>query len=126
VRAMVAAVLLPVFVACTTLKPVPDANSYLSGSRPSQVWVRTGNGTVMLEGPRLLGDTLVGFVDGEYREFLPGEVSGVAVRQPAKWRTVALVSGLVIVGGVMLVVLAGSGPSGEIQGPEDPPTLRGR
>jgi len=126
VRAIVAAVLLPVFVACTTLRPVPDANTYLSGSRPNQVWVRTGDGTVVLEGPRLLGDTLVGFVDGEYREFMPGEVHGVEVRQPAKWRTIALVSGLVVVGGVLVAVLASTGPSSEIPNPEQPPTLLGR
>lgn len=121
-RRIVAAVLVFSLVSCTTLKPVADANTYLAGSRPSQVWVRTEKQTLMLEGPRLLGDTLVGFVDGEYREFLPGEVRGVDVRKPARGRTAVLVSGLVVVGAFLIGALASSGPTTSLPTGEDDPS----
>ena len=121
-RRIVAVVLVFSLVSCTTLRPVADANTYLSTTRPSQVWVRTEKKTLMLESPRLLGDTLVGFVDGEYREFLPGEVRGVDVRKPAGGRTALLVSGMVIVGAVLIGALASTGPSGNLPTPEDDPT----
>lgn len=121
-RRIVAVVLVFSLVSCTTLRPVADANTYLSTTRPSQVWVRTDRKTVMLEGPRLLGDTLVGFVDGEYREFLPGEVRGVDIRKPASGRTALLVSGMVVVGAFLIGVLASTGPSGNLPTPEDDPT----
>ena len=124
-RRVVCIPLLLAFVSCTTLKPVADGssyNSYLSSTRPSQVWVRTQQKTVMLESPRLLGDTLVGFVDGEYREFLPGEVRGVDVRKPAKARTALLVSGMVVVGAFLIGALASTGESGSLPTPEDDPT----
>ena len=121
-RRIVCVPLLLAFVSCTTLKPVADANgynSYLSSQRPSHVWVRTEKQTVMLEGPRLLGDTLVGFVDGEYREFLPGDVRGVDVKKPAGGRTALLVSGLVIVGAFLIGSLASTGPAASQPSPED-------
>lgn len=121
-RRIVAVVLVFSLVSCTTLRPVADANAYLSTTRPSQVWVRTEKKTLMLESPRLLGDTLVGFVDGEYREFLPGEVRGVDVRKPAGGRTALLVSGMVIVGAFLIGALASTGPSGNLPTPEDDPT----
>lgn len=122
-RRIVATAVVFSLVSCTTLKPVADANTYLSSStRPGQVWVRTERKTVMLEGPRLLGDTLVGFVDGEYREFLPGEVRGVDVRKPARGRTALLVSGMVVVGAFLIGALASTGPAGSQPSPEDDPT----
>lgn len=121
-RRIVATALMFSLVSCSTLRPVADANSYLSTTRPTQVWVRTDQRTVMLEGPRLLGDTLVGFVDGEYREFLPGEVRGVDVRKPARGRTALLVSGMVIVGAFLIGALASTGPASAQPTPEDDPT----
>jgi hypothetical protein len=121
-RRIVAVVLVFSLVSCTTLRPVADANTYLSNTRPSQVWVRTEKKTLMLESPRLLGDTLVGFVDGEYREFLPGEVRGVDVRKPASGRTALLVSGMVIVGAFLIGALASTGPSSSLPTGEDDPT----
>lgn len=121
-RRIVAAALVFSIVSCTTLKPVGDPNAYLSGSRPGQVWVRTDRKTLLLEGPRLLGDTLVGFVEGEYREFLPGEVRGVHVRKPAKWRTVLLTSGMAVVGAVLIATLASTGPATSLPTGEDDPS----
>ena len=119
---LIAGLVLLAIVSCTTLKPVADANTYLSASRPSQVWVRTDNRTLLLEGPRLLGDTLVGFVDGEYREFLPGEVRGVHVRRPASGRTALLVSGMVVIGATLLAMLASTGPATPLPTGEDDPS----
>lgn len=120
-RAM-AAVLLFSFLSCTTLRPVADANAYLSNSRPGQVWVRTSDETMLVEAPRLIGDTLVGFVEGEYREFLPGAVREVRVREPAPRRTVILTAGMIALGAFLIATLAGTGPGGRVPTPEDDPT----
>ncbi len=116
------AVLLFSFLSCTTLRPVGDANVYLANSRPGHIWVRTIDETWVVEAPRLIGDTLVGFVDGEYREFLPGAVREVRVREPAPRRTVFLTAGMIAVGAFLIATLASTGPGGRLPTPEDDPT----
>lgn len=116
------AVLLFSFLSCTTLRPVADANAYLSTSRPGRVWVRTTDETLLVEAPRLIGDTLVGFVEGEYREFLPDAVREVRVRESAPRRTVFLTAGMIAVGAFLIATLAGTGPGGRLPTPEDDPT----
>lgn len=74
----------------------------------------------MLEAPRLLGDTLVGFVGGRYQEMLLPQVRWMGVRQPAPRRTTVLVAGLVFVGAGLIAMLASSGPGGGPMGGEDP------
>jgi hypothetical protein len=121
-RVATAGALLASMVGCTTLKPMADGNTYVSTARPSQVWVSTDDGTVLLDAPRLLGDTLVGFVAGEYREFLPGGVREVSVRQPAPRRTLLLAGGMVLGSAVLIATLSDTGPSASLPTPEEDPT----
>jgi hypothetical protein len=107
--------------ACSTLQPVTTPQQFIPTARPDRVWVtRTDNSKVMVEGPRLLGDTLVGFVAGRYEEMLLPEARWMQVRQPAPRRTAFLVAGLVLVGAGLVYLLASNGPGGGQPMNEDP------
>jgi hypothetical protein len=117
----VCALLIVPLAACSTLQPVATPQQFIPTAQPTRIWVtRSDNSTLMLEAPRLLGDTLVGFVGGRYQEMLLPQVRWMGVRQPAPRRTTLLVAGLVVVGAGLLAVLSGSGPSGGPGGGEDP------
>ena len=89
-KRLVASILLASMVACTTLRPVADYQQYVRSSQPTQLWVTPRDSKpVMLDGPRFVNDTLVGFVRGQYREFAPGDVTAVQVRlsnQKSEWQ----------------------------------------
>ncbi|MGH7607585.1 MAG: hypothetical protein ACREME_09610 [Gemmatimonadales bacterium] len=122
-KRFVAGGLLLSMVACTTLRPVSDYQTYVSTARPHRVWVTPRDAApLLLDGPRLIQDTLVGFVDGRYREFAPADVQQVQVRTPARGRTAFLVGAAVVLGAVALSVLSGGGPDTYIPSPEDPTT----
>lgn len=47
--------------ACTTLRSVSTPQEFIPAARPDRVWVTTtANSKMLIEGPRLIGDTLVG------------------------------------------------------------------
>jgi len=82
----VAAVLL---AACHTMQPVQP--SALTAGAVGSVWVtKTDHSTVVLQAPRVTGDTLTGFVDGAFREMPLSETTRLAMRIPARGRTVAV------------------------------------
>jgi hypothetical protein len=107
--------------ACSTLRPVATPMQFIPSERPAQLWVTTAdNATMRLEGPRLLGDTLVGFVAGRYEEIPLPQARSLWVRQPAPRRTAFLVAGLAVLGASLFYMLNGNGPSSPITGGEDP------
>ena len=94
---------------CTTFGPVNPEN-FITAKKPLDVWVmRTDSSVVHLYRPRFLGDTLTGFVDGQYRTIRPAELQGVQARRPAPGRTV-----LLMVSGVTAVTLVAVLVSGTI------------
>jgi hypothetical protein len=122
-RAVCATVIGPL-AACSTLRPVATPQQFIPTAHPTSVWVtRTDNSTLLLEAPRLLGDTLVGFVGGRYQEMLLPQVRWMGVRAPAPRRTTVLVAGLVFLGAGLIAMLASSGPGGGPMGGEDPSNL---
>ena len=109
--------------ACSTLQPLVDSRAYLASQRPGRLLVTPRDGSaIVVTAPRLLGDTLVGFVDGAYRELLLSDVREVRVRQPAGGRTALLVAGVVATGAALIALLAATGPEGRLPTPEDPAT----
>lgn len=107
--------------ACSTMRPVTEPQQFIPSARPDRVWVTTNdNARMMFEGPRVLGDTLVGFVRGRYEEILLPETRWVGVRQPAPKRTAFLIAGSVVIGGALLYFLAGNGLGGSPPTSEDP------
>lgn len=122
-KRLIATVLLGSMIGCTTLRPVADYQQYVRSTQPSQLWITPQDAKpIRLEAPRFVNDTLVGFVSGHYREFAPGDVRRVQVRQPATGRTMILVGAAVTVGALLLSILASGGPDTYIPTPEDPPT----
>jgi len=75
--------------ACHTMRPVQP--SALTAGAVGAVWVtKTDHSTVILQAPRVTGDTLEGFVDGSFHEMLLSQTTKLAVQQPARGRTVAI------------------------------------
>lgn len=122
-RQAACATLIATLTACTTLQPVATPQQFIPVARPNRIWVtRADSSKLLVEAPRLLGDTLVGWVAGRYEEIPLPEARWVSVRQPAPRRTMLLVGAMVAVGAFMISVLASSGPPSPLPTPEDPAT----
>jgi hypothetical protein len=120
-RRTVCAMLIASLGACSTMRPVAAPEQFIPMARPDRIWVTTNdNAKLMVEGPRLLGDTLVGFVAGRYEEILLPQTRWVGVRAPAPRRTAFLVAGIVLVGASLAYLLMGNGPGGGAPPNEDP------
>ena len=80
------------------------------------VWVTLNNeSVVLLSGPQIYGNKLVGFVDGKYEEYPTTNVKQVHVREPHTAATAALVATGAAAFAVFVVML-----SGEDDTPSDP------
>jgi hypothetical protein len=76
--------------ACHSRKPV--TLDELTGLRPVKVWATRGDQSVVLvTGPQVYGNKLVGFVDGKYREMPAADLKQLIMQVPARGRTTALV-----------------------------------
>lgn len=118
-----AALLLASISACSTLRPVPNYEQYIRTVRPGELWITPRDARpVKIEGARFISDTLVGFVGGQYKEYAPGEVSAVQVRESAGGKTAILVGVLAAAGISLLALMSGGGDPGRMPTPEDPPT----
>jgi hypothetical protein len=68
---------------------------------------------VVVYGPKIYGDKLVGFVDGKYHEYPTAQVKEVQVRESARGRTAALIAASVFaVGGAVAWGLSKGGTKG--------------
>lgn len=75
--------------ACHTMKPVSPWQ--LTASWVGPVWVtKTDSSKFIMQAPRVNGDTLGGWVDGEYREMPLSETTKLIQRAPDRGRTVAV------------------------------------
>ena len=94
--------------ACHTMRPVTF--DQLNAIKPAQAWVTGGDQKVILvSGPQLLGDTLVGYVNGKYEEMPTAQFKQVRVQRPATAKTALLVAALTVGFGAFAYVLAGGG-----------------
>jgi hypothetical protein len=76
--------------ACHSMRPLPPAQLN-SADLPARIWVTgTDHATVRLDAPRIMGDTLAGFVRGEFREMRLFETTAIRARTPAPGRTAVL------------------------------------
>jgi|SRR5712692_2294943 len=108
-RRPVAALLLPALIGCTTFGPV-NPREFIAAKRPLDVWVfQTDSSVVRLFRPKLLGDSLAGFVDDRYRIIQPGEIRTVQARQPAPGRTALLVVGAAAAVTLVALLVSGTG-----------------
>ena len=125
-KTLMAAVLTVTSLGCTTFGPV-SAKQYITARRPQQVWVWQADSSVLLlRGPHFLGgsDTLVGLVDGAYRELNLSSIQQVKASRPAPLRTAALVTGGVTAVVVSAVLIKkGGGQANECNGVTCDPSL---
>lgn len=93
---------------CYKLQPVSRERLVIKD--PSQVWVTTTDfETVVLEKPKFFGDTLVGQVNGQYTELMPGQWQTVRVRTQDTGKTLALVGGVAVGLGMAALLFTGTG-----------------
>jgi len=114
--------------ACHTFGPVASPREYVAAQQPNKVWVTGTDGSVVIfEGPKVEGDTLVGFVNGAYKELLLSDVKQVAARRPARGRTrFSIIAGSIATIGVVWFIAGGgfgtgSTPEDEEDGGPPPP-----
>ena len=106
-RVTATVLLMTSFTACTTYRPIA-AREYIPVSHPSAVYITNADNSITkMQLPKLLGDTLVGYVDGDYREMQLSQVKQMNAKVPAGGRTA-----LAIGAGVLGVVAIGAVVSG--------------
>lgn len=96
--------------ACHTMKPV--SMTELNALKPERAWLTEANQTVVVvDGPQVMGDTLVGYINGVYEEMPATRFKEVMVQQPATTKTALLVGAITVGFGGMVYALLGSGSS---------------
>ena len=94
--------------ACYTMAPL--SLDQISVERPTRVWVTTADRSrVEVNGPQVFGDTLVGYVGGDFRELPTGEIAQVAIKRAAKGKTMALVAASIASAALVGVAISGLG-----------------
>jgi hypothetical protein len=110
--------------ACSTLAPVRETpTAFITAHEPGAVWItKTDNSVVVHAGPKVLDDTLGGFVGRDYVEIPLSSVQSVSARRPAKGRTAPLIGGISLAAaGVAVAILNSNSHSTNIapcQSPE--------
>ncbi len=96
--------------ACRTASPVTLQE--IEVLKPHRVWVtQRDQSVVVFQGPRLVGDTLRGYVKGKRSKLPSAEVQQMTMRRPATRRTVLLAAGIGIGLAGLFAELSGSGKS---------------
>ena len=115
-RRIVATVLIPIVplaAACTAVAPIRSPGQFVSTHQPPRLWItRSDNSVVLLESPKAVGDTLAGFVEGQYVEVPLANVRQVRARRAVPSRTALLVGAGVVAAAGMALVITGSGGGG--------------
>jgi hypothetical protein len=95
--------------ACTTKKTVTIEE--LKVMNPLKAWITENDQTVvMVAGPQVVGDTVVGYINGVYEEMPAARLKQVMVETPAKTRTYLLVGGITVaLGGMVYALIGGAG-----------------
>jgi hypothetical protein len=94
------------FGGCHSPQDLGYPGHYINANAPMRVWVTQPNDSVIIvNGPKMSGDTLAGFVSGRYRELAPSQVKFVKAMLPDHVRTALVVSAAALtVGGVFLAI----------------------
>ena len=100
--------------ACTTVATVKNPGTYVASKQPRTVWLtKTDHSIVRMNGPRMVGDTVVGAVNGQYTEVAMTDVTGVQAIVPDQTKTIAVAAaGGAATLAALFVVFSHSGGSG--------------
>ena len=93
--------------ACSTMQPVAQPREFMQLRKPGTVWVTRQATPAMVElnAPQMVGDSLVGFIEGEYVEIPFNQVQSIQAKQYSRGRTLGFILGVsaVVVGGLILM-----------------------
>ena len=124
---VLAAIVATSLIACTTVGPSRSPQKDITVREPRTVWLTRTNGSVIrVDGPRMIGDTVIGAVEGQYAEVPLSQVTRVAAVEPAPGKTIAAAA---LGGAVTVAVLveifshSGSGSNSVIDSIADSMTL---
>jgi hypothetical protein len=93
---------------CHTMKSLTW--SELEGLRPNRAWVTHEDERVSeVSGPQVYGDTLVGYMDGAFREVPTASIKQVVVKRPARAKTIGLIAAGTAVATAVGVWISGLG-----------------
>jgi hypothetical protein len=67
-RRCIALALMLMMTACSTMQPVAQPRDFLEARSPSVIWLSKSSdpNLVALDGPKLMGDSIVGFIEGRF------------------------------------------------------------
>jgi hypothetical protein len=109
-RRVTSLLILVTVTGCSTMQPVARPTEFFRSRKPKTVWItqESANTMVAVNAPQLVGDSLVGFIEGEYVEIPMKQVQGIQARQYARGRTVGFILG-VTAAAIAGLLLMGSG-----------------
>lgn len=114
--------------ACTTVAPIQSPATYIAGNKPRSVWLtRTNKSVVRVDGPRMVGDTVVGAVSGEYTEIPLSDVTHASAIQADKGKTIlaaVLGGGVTVAAAAVIFSHGGSSSNGGADTNADTMTLQ--
>jgi hypothetical protein len=94
--------------ACHTMKPL--SLEQLNVVEPGRAWVTNADqAVIVVHGPRIVGDSLVGYAHGKYVHFASAGLKQVTAKSQAPVRTALLTAGIAAGVGVSIFVMAASG-----------------
>lgn len=119
-RRAIALPMLVMVTACSTMQPVARPREFMQARQPSIVWVdHAGQQMVSIEGPQLMGDSIVGFIEGEYTEIPMSQIRSMQAKQYSRSRTTAFLAGMVAVAAAAIFLVSGGTGSTSDQIDED-------
>ena len=120
-RRAIALPMLTLVTACSSMQPVAQPREFLQARQPAVVWLSKDADQTMVavDAPRLLGDSIVGFVEGEYTEIPIASVRSMQAKQYSRSKTVTFLVGVAAATAALIFVVAGGTGSGEDMNSED-------
>jgi len=103
--------------ACTTVANVQNPGTYVASKQPRTVWLtKSDHSIVRMNGPRMVGDTVVGSVNGQYTEVAMTDVTGMQAIVPDKTKTIAIAAvGVAATAAALVVIFSHSGTGSSSQ-----------
>ena len=121
-------VLIVALAGCTTIAPITSPARYIAANKPRSVWLTRANRSVVrMDGPRMVGDTVVGSVSGEYTEIPLTDVTRASAVEADKGKTIlaaVLGGGVTVAAAAVIFSHGGSGHNGGADTAADTMTLQ--
>jgi hypothetical protein len=92
----------------------PVSLEQLGVIKPDRAWVTVADQPMaVISGPQMVGDTLVGYINGQYEELPRANVKQIIVQRNAPTRTALLATAIALGVGGFAYVLTGSAGGGK-------------